>query len=227
MGWAKDPCHTPHVTTATMSSTYQTHLDALRAELADIERQQADPYLPHSDQQLLDQALEDVMNRIDALETSVEAYNAYIEQRDAQLRDVYDYLGEEEESDTVPTPPPSSPARIVDGGAKLVTFAPPPPPLSATRSAVAIPAGWRPFPLPPPIVIPLHDGTPSGPPAPRHGADGARICNCDGDGQCAYCEEEAELERWNNMVDDREGCARCSGCAYCSDGPGYDGADEV
>jgi hypothetical protein len=49
------------------------------------------------------------------------------------------------------------------------------------------------------------------------------ICNCDADGECSYCEEA----RWNAVVDTREGCARCSGCAYCSEGGDYDGTDEV
>jgi hypothetical protein len=60
------------------------------------------------------------------------------------------------------------------------------------------------------------------------------ICNCDSDGECSYCEElrrdtermEAEA-RWNAEADTREGCARCPGCAYCSEGGLYDGADEV
>lgn len=38
-------------------------------------------------------------------------------------------------------------------------------------------------------------------------------------------EEEEEFNEWD-MEDDR-GCERCSGCAYCQDSGGYDGADEV
>ena len=37
--------------------------------------------------------------------------------------------------------------------------------------------------------------------------------------------EEEEFNEWD-MEDDR-GCERCSGCAYCQDSGGYDGADEV
>jgi hypothetical protein len=167
---------------------------SLVAELADIERQQQDPTLPHSDQHLLDQAWEDVMNQLDELETIVEE-PAEEDWRDAQV------VLEEEDSRPA-TPVPAEPVR----------FAPPPPPLSATR---------RPL----PIAIPQWSGSPSmAPPPPRPAGD--RICNCDSDGQCAYCEEE-ELERWNNMVDDRPGCEHCAGCIYCQEGGGYDGADEV
>jgi hypothetical protein len=38
--------------------------------------------------------------------------------------------------------------------------------------------------------------------------------------------DEEEIERANNSVDDRLGCARCPGCHYCT-GYGYDGSDEV
>jgi hypothetical protein len=66
------------------------------------------------------------------------------------------------------------------------------------------------------------------PPPPRPAA--ARICNCDSDGECSYCEEERleaeDLDRWNAMTDDRRGCERCSGCHYCAEAH-YDGADEV
>jgi len=37
----------------------------------------------------------------------------------------------------------------------------------------------------------------------------------------------SEEEMINRMVDTREGCARCSGCAYCEESAPYDGADEV
>jgi hypothetical protein len=75
--------------------------------------------------------------------------------------------------------------------------------------------------------------------AEEYDAAAAPICNCDSDGECSYCHElrldtermEAEARkeesRWNAVVDTREGCARCTGCAYCSEGGGYDGADEV
>ncbi len=31
----------------------------------------------------------------------------------------------------------------------------------------------------------------------------------------------------NNWEDNREDCSRCAGCAYCMDGPAYDGRDEI
>ena len=206
----------------------------LYAELADIERQQEDKTLPHSDQQLLDQAWEEVTNHIDELEEMIASEHREDED---QWRDAAAYLEEEDDS-RPPTPRPAEPVRIAppppasvtlksgisrdgrivaqmpDGRwvpAPFPSFAPAPPKLSAT---------WR----PPPIEIPKDFVPTMAPPPPRPG--GVSICNCDADGQCAYCEEE-ELERWNKMVDDREGCARCSGCHYCSSGAGYDGADEI
>lgn len=181
------------------SLTNQNLLRTLYAELADIERQQEDTTLSHSDQQLLDQAWEDVSNHIDELEDIIASEH---KEDEDQWRDGDSYFNDDEEDSRPATPVPAEPVR----------FAPPPPPLSATRR-------------PPPIEIPVWAGSPSmAPPPPRPG--GARICNCDSDGQCAYCEEE-ELERWNNMVDDRRGCEYCSGCIYCQEGGGYDGADEV
>ena len=40
-------------------------------------------------------------------------------------------------------------------------------------------------------------------------------------------EEEEDTYDPNNWEDNREGCARCSGCAYCMDSAGYDGSDEI
>lgn len=173
-----------------MNASQKTLYRALLSELADIERQQEDRTLPHSDQQLLDQAWEDVTNQIDELEAIVE------EPEEEDWRDARAVLDDSRPG----TPVPAEPVR----------FAPAPPP--TTRRPV-------------PISIPMWSGSPSlAPPPPRPA--GVRICNCDSDGQCIYCEEE-ELERWNNMVDDREGCEHCSGCMYCQEGGGYDGADEV
>jgi hypothetical protein len=155
---------------------------ALLTELADIERQQQNLDLSHSDQQLLDQAWEEVNNRIDELETLFE-----IEEESGEWRDAAAYLESRPE-----TPVPAEPVR----------FAPPPPAIS----------------------IPQYTGPTGCPPPPR--PTRVPICNCDSDGQCPYCEEEEELQRWNLMEDTRPGCERCTGCMYCSDGQ-YDGADEV
>ena len=38
--------------------------------------------------------------------------------------------------------------------------------------------------------------------------------------------DDEEIARWNSIVDDREGCACCPGCHYCT-GYGYDESDEV
>jgi hypothetical protein len=192
------------------SSLHQT----LLAELADIERQQQNLDLSHSDQQLLDQAWEDVTNRLDELET---IYEENVDWRDAAV-----YLDSEEEDSRPPTPVPIRPSITMESGinrrGEIVARLPgeawvPVPTLSST---------WSP---PPPIEIPMIGSLQTTAPPPPRPA-GVRICNCDSDGQCAYCEEE-ELERWNNMVDDRPGCERCAGCVYCREGGGYDGADEV
>jgi len=193
-------------------------LEKLHSELADIERQQQDTTLPHSDQQLLDQAWEDVSNKIDELEEILRVAEEYEE---VQWRDAAEYLESESEDSRPPTPRPTEPLRLVPPVTRSLSSHGVPP-LSATRSEVPIPDGWRPFPLPPPITIPEHDGGPSGPPAPRHAV---RICNCDADGMCAYCEEE-QLQQWNAMEDDRVGCRYCAGCMYCTESR-YDGADEI
>ena len=190
---------------------------SLLAELAEIERQQQNLDLSHSDQQLLDQAWEDVTNRLDELET--------IYEEDVEWRDAAVYLESEDDDSRPPTPVPAEPARLrpsitmesgINRRGELVARLPgepwmPVPSLSATWSA------------PPPIEIPVYPGPTRCPPPPRPA--GARICNCDSDGECAYCEEE-EIDRWNAMVDDRPGCERCAGCVYCSESR-YDGADEV
>jgi hypothetical protein len=185
----------------------------LLAQLADIERQLQDTTLSHSDQQLLDQAWEDVNNRLDELEILFET-----QEESGDWRDAAAYLDSESEDSRPATPVPAEPVR----------FAPPPPPRSVTMQSGLNRRGeivsrlpgepWRV--VPPPIGIPVSTGPTGCPPPPRPA--GVPVCNCDSDGQCAYCEEE----RWNTLVDDRDGCARCSGCHYCQ-GYGYDGADEV
>jgi len=190
-------------------------LETLYDALADIERQQQDQTLSHSDQQLLDQAWEEISNQIDELEdiTSSEA---------DEWRDAAEYLDEAEEDSRPATP------------LEPVRFAPPPPSVTLETGinrrgelVTRLPDGrWVPAPSvsttwrPPPIEIPVWTGSPSMPPPPPRPV---AICNCDSDGQCGYCEEE----RWNSLDDTRTGCERCSGCHYCQDGGRYDGADEV
>lgn len=40
-------------------------------------------------------------------------------------------------------------------------------------------------------------------------------------------EKEDDTYDPNNWEDNREGCARCSGCAYCMNSAAYDGTDEI
>lgn len=154
----------------------------LQAQLDEIERQQEDKTLPHSDQQMLDQAWDDIMRQIEELRPG--------------------------------TPIPEEPVRIA-----------PPPPKSVTLQTGISRSGK--------LMTKLPDGRwVEAPPLPSAAppADTARICNCDSDGECGYCEEERlaeeEQERINAWVDDREGCERCHGCHYCQD-PRYDGSDEI
>lgn len=210
-----------------MNASQKTLYRALLSELADIERQQEDRTLPHSDQQLLDQAWEDVTNQIDELEAIVEQEECYTCEKKMTEDDVEAWACDDsaldwahpqcEECRAKPDAENWRDARVVlDASrpgtpvpAEPVRFAPAPPPI--TRRPV-------------PISIPMWSGSPSlAPPPPRPA--GVRICNCDSDGQCIYCEEE-ELERWNNMVDDRVGCEHCAGCVYCTESR-YDGADEI
>ncbi len=180
--------------------TTQTELhEALLVELADIERQQQDPTLSHLDQQLLDQAWEDTVRRLEELETIADSV---VEE---DWRDARSVIDEDEDRDT---PPAVSPVRFAPSPPPITfgpgdPFYPPPvtrslafhgvPPLSATRQEVPIPPDWRPLGAPPP---PLWEP------------------------------DDDEISRWNALEDDREGCARCSGCHYCT-GYGYDESDEV
>jgi hypothetical protein len=150
-----------------MTPSQQAYYESLQAELNEIELQQQDTTLPHSDQQMLDQAWEEIQEKIEELEEMLE------------------------------------PVRI----------APPPPKMGDSRGILMLTPDGRWVQAPPLPIRPV------------------RVCNCDSDGECVYCEEERlaeeEQERVNAWVDDREDCSRCAGCYYCMDGPSYDGADEV
>jgi hypothetical protein len=201
----------------------QNLLEKLLSELADIERQQQDDTLSHSDQQILDQAWEDVSNKIDELEDMLRVAEDY---EAVEWQDAAHYLDSESEDSRPATPRPTEPVRIAPPPPPPISFAPgdpmyPPPVLrSMTNHGVPTLSATR---RPPPIEIPAYTGPTGCPPPPRPG--GVSICNCDADGMCAYCEEE-QLQQWNNMEDDRVGCRYCSGCMYCQDDR-YDGSDEV
>lgn len=82
-------------------------LEELRNTLIDIERQQQDKTLPHSDQQLLDQAWEDCTARMEELEEILELAD--------QWRDATEYLEEEEPLvDRPPTPIPPDIVRLAN-----------------------------------------------------------------------------------------------------------------
>lgn len=190
-------------------------LKELQAELADIERQQQDKTLSHSDQQMLDQAWEDVTNRIDALEQSLEAYQEYIERQRTEWYDAAEYL-EAEDSDS----------DEVDGYGERAAAAPATPSVTvqarfrvdSKTGTVTIEAV---LPRPPSITIPPLTSLAAGaPPAPR--ADqSVSICNCDADGMCGWCQDQmAEAQEQSD-------CRSCSGCHYCQTNDGYDPNGEI
>jgi hypothetical protein len=107
------------------------------------------------------------------------------------------------------TPPPPSPIRM----------APPPPPrfpsVPRSLSSHGVPtlSSTNLLGLHPSEPVAVHSPEPDDAPhTPR-----------------AWEPSEEEIDSWNNLEDDREGCAHCPGCAYCrgDDGYGYDGADEI
>lgn len=130
-----------------MATTPSERLAELRMDLLEIERQQNDVTLSHSDQQLLDQAWEDLTTQIEELEQSLLTWH-----------DATQYLEDEEEDEfvTVARAPPTDPNEP-----------------------------W--VPGPEVLQIPI--------------------------------EEDEE--------DYQDDCRYCSGCYYCRDEPGYDGADEI
>lgn len=163
-------------------------LEKLLSELADIERQQQDDTLSHSDQQMLDQAWENVTNQIDELEEILRVAEEYEE---AEWQDAAHYLESEDEDSPPPTPPVLR--SLAFHGV---------PPLSAT---------WSP---PPPIEIPRYTGPTGCPPPPRPA--GVPVCNCDADGMCAYCEEERWNNMEDDRVGCRycSGCMYCQDDRY-------------
>lgn len=193
-------------------------LKELHAELADIERQQQDNTLSHSDQQMLDQAWEDVTNRIDALEQSLEAYQEYIERQRTEWYDAAEYLEEEEDSDS----------DEVDGYGERAAPAPAPTPsvtvqarfrVDSKTGTVTIEAV---LPRPPSITIPPLTSLATGaPPAPRADQP-VSICNCDSDGMCSWCQDQM-AEQYEEQSD----CRYCSGCHYCQTSDGYDPNGEI
>jgi hypothetical protein len=134
----------------------------------------------------------------------------------------------EEEEHRPSTPVPSSPVRLTPPGAPRKQFS------TTLQTGLSrsgklmtklpngrwVPAPSMPIPSLPPwhledIEIPQGEAPPTeAPPPPRHMP--ARICNCDSDGECDYCQEE-------RVVDTRQGCETCAGCVNCQRGAGYDG----
>lgn len=100
-----------------MATSPSERLAELRMDLLEIERQQNDYTLPHSDQQLLDQAWEDLTNQIEELEQSLLTW-----------RDATQYLEEEEEDEfvTIARAPPTDPNERWVPGPEVLQIAVPP-----------------------------------------------------------------------------------------------------
>jgi hypothetical protein len=200
---------------ATMNRQQQIELlEELRTQLADIERQQDDRTLPHSDQQLLDQAWDDVTNQIEELEEVLELAERF---DDIHWRDAAQFLDSEDSDDEEP------PHRV--------TYAPPPP--SVTLQTWVRPDGALMTGLPPSIRIPprvsfLTMAPP--PPAPRPATpvppNVEVLANAPPLPETDEEDTESESEAIE-LEDDRDGCRYCSGCMYCQSNDGYDPAGEI
>jgi hypothetical protein len=172
-------------------------LEELRAQLADIERQQQDPTLPHSDQQLLDQAWDDYTNQIDELEEILELADRFDEDH---WRDAAQFLEEAEPDE----PPPSVTLQtwVRSDGALMTGI---PPRVSFETQAPPPPAPRPPTPVPPDVEM-----LANAPPLPD-------------DDEEMDTESDSAME----VEDDRDDCRYCSGCMYCQDNDGYDPSGEI
>jgi len=110
---------------------HQDRLDALYDLLADVEAKMQNPTLPHSDQQLLDQAWEAYTNEIDELEDILEMAHEIDE---TDWRDAEVYLASQEADDDYQESNAAGGSVTVrsgfavrNGEVKIVTYAPPPP----------------------------------------------------------------------------------------------------
>lgn len=102
---------------------HQDLLNNLREQLAEIEENMKDNTLSHSDQELMDQAWEDISNQIEELEDFLNMAEEY------EWRDAEEFFAEEDEEEEEE---PGKPSVTVQAGVnlktgKIVTFAPPPP----------------------------------------------------------------------------------------------------
>jgi hypothetical protein len=186
-----------------METTYQTLLE----QIADVEERLQNPTLSPSDRLLLTLAWNQIASQLDEMETIDD--NEPLPNRFVPLEEWHDASAAlEEPDDAPPTPPPTSPIRLAPSPPPIV-FAPgdhvPPPPVTRSVSFHGIPplSATRQS-----VPIPADWRPMEAPPPPGWDSD-----------------EEEEIERMNNAVDDR-GCENCSGCPYCS-ADGYDGADEI
>jgi hypothetical protein len=90
-----------------MEPTQQDLLDSLRKQLAEIEENMKDETLSHSDQELMDQAWEDITNQIEEIEDFLGLAQQY------DWKDAQEFFDEEDEAEYEYVP--------------VVTYAPPPP----------------------------------------------------------------------------------------------------
>ena len=79
----------------------RNRIDSLLTEVAELEKQQQDKTLPHSDQQLLDQAWEDLQDQIALLQEAIEMgeeeeYDDDDEEEEEEEQEEEDYQGLQE-----------------------------------------------------------------------------------------------------------------------------------
>lgn len=115
-----------------------TLLEGWRMELETVERLMQDTTLPHSDQQMLDQAWEYYAERVERMEDLLDLAD---DMESVEWRDAAEYL-DEEEDDSPPPPPSVTCTTLFRADGTLVV-------------------------RPPPISIPEPSGPSEVPPAPR------------------------------------------------------------
>ena len=188
------------------TSDYRT---SLLERIAGIRQQLQDPTLSNMERDRLYQVWDRTAEDLDDLDHPI---------IEIPMVDDRVWLGEDDDRRT-PTPPPESPLRFAPSPPPVILGQdvplPPFPPVPRTVSS----HGWPPPPLSTTHLQGLNwsdhldslENAASSPSTPR-----------------PWEPSEEDIERANNAVDDREGCAYCPGCAYCrgEDGYGYDEADE-
>lgn len=177
----------------------QTRIRELRDRMVEVTRQQQDPKTPHSDQELLDQEWNDIVEELEELE-DIRAQEWY---------DAEQYL-EEEEDDA-----PTRMRRILEEDIAKID-------LELAADDMSMLGAEALHDHRNQLLRALDE-------LERAGNGPCVVCAYQSgynfmDGRCADC----YWDRAEPVEDNRAGCARCAGCAYCAGGGGaYDHASEV